>query len=72
MSIAVEGFAEELLFGKSLDDKLRRHQTIRYDSRYSAIETPKMPARPSMLHFSNERLPFPRHFVDATSRAQAF
>ena len=67
----VQNFAEQILFGESLKDKLCNPQGLEYGHSTKSVACTKTPNRPKYLQFSEERLPFPRHFGDANSRAQA-
>ncbi len=67
----VQDFAEQLLCGHTLMDKLTRPMTLDYQSHTREMVLPNLPSRPEHLQFSTERLPFPRHFADERARAQA-
>ena len=71
MTVSIQTFAERVLFGTSLEDKCFFPQKIHYDVPRKVVSVPGAPSRPSHLQFSDERLPFPRHFADAQSRATA-
>ena len=70
MTHSLQHFAERLLFGDSVDDKLFFPSSISYDS-FSAIPVPDQPTRPVGLDFSKERLPFPKDFSEAKERGMA-
>lgn len=69
--ITVQDFAEQLLCGQTLADKLIKPSGLQYQSVVQGKALPKVPSRPSHLQFSQERLPFPKHFADDHARAQA-
>ena len=70
----VQVFAEQLLCSPTLADKLTVPTRLEYRSQFkrqTSFVLPKQPSRPKHLQFSEERLPFPKHFADEHSRAQA-
>ena len=67
----VQDFAERLLCGQTLLDKLSEPIGLDYQYQAQRVTLPNRPSRPSYLQFSTDRLPFPRYFADAHSRAQA-
>ena len=67
----VQDFAEQLLSGHTLMDKLTKPIDLDYQSQTRAVSLPSLPSRPTHLQFSEERQPFPKSFADDRSRAQA-
>ena len=67
----VQSFAEQLLCGQTLLDKLTKPTALDYQSQTRGIALPILPSRPKHLQFSEERLPFPKHFGLDHARAQA-
>ncbi len=68
--ISVHDFAERLVFGDKLTDKLFHPEKINFQS-FSAVSTPDSPGRPVNLLFSKERLAFPKDFTSPFSRGLA-
>ncbi len=71
MSVSIQTFAERVLFGTSIEDKCFFPEKVRYDVPRTVVRVPDEPSRPKCLEFSDERLPFPKHFSDPESRATA-
>lgn len=67
---SIYDFAERLLFGERLEDKLFHPEKIDFQ-KFSAISKPNRPGRPANLVFSKERLPFPKDFSSEHSRGIA-
>ena len=67
----VQDFAEQLLCGQTLHDKLTKPIALDYQVQTRTIALPNLPTRPSHLQFSEDRLPFPKTFADERARAQA-
>lgn len=67
----INDFAEQLLMGNSLDDKLISPDKLVYND-YSAIKAaPTAPGRPELLSFkASESVPFPKQFDDDHARGQ--
>lgn len=67
---SIQTFAERLLFGTQLEDKLFHPQKIDLQ-KFSPASTPQHPGRPDHLLFSKERLAFPKDFASPHSRGIA-
>ena len=60
----VKEFAERVLFGNTLEDKLVRPDSISYGEKYDALKkTPRIPGRPGFLDLDSwqnrKKTPFP-------------
>ena len=66
----LQAFAEQLLFGNRLEDKLFVPEQIEFQD-FTAISSPERPGRPSSLLFSKEKLLFPKDFSAPEARGTA-
>ena len=51
----INDFAEQILFGNTLEDKLKKMDSISDLKEIGSFNTPKIPTRPTNLYFSEER-----------------
>lgn len=66
----MRAFAEQVLFGCTLDDKLARPGPLRDERPGPAMLAPELPGRPHPLRFGRPRAPFPDHSALSTAHGR--